>query len=88
MSHSRNNLGHHSSTGICRDNPVRIGANDLQKYIYLYLSFLAVNVCVVYGYCILYQRVEEEEYGGTWELLKEGFMTSFALFLVSQSVIN
>ena len=41
----------------------------------------------MYGYCILYQRVEEEEYGGTWELLKEGFMTSFALFLVSQSFV-
>ncbi len=29
-----------------------------------------------------FQQVDEEEYGGTWELTKEGFMTSFALFLV------
>ncbi|KAG9328713.1 hypothetical protein JZ751_011404 [Albula glossodonta] len=28
------------------------------------------------------QWVDEEEYGGVWELTKEGFMTSFALFLV------
>jgi hypothetical protein len=26
--------------------------------------------------------VDEEEYGGAWELTKEGFMTSFAGFLV------
>lgn len=27
-------------------------------------------------------RINEEEYGGTWELMKEEFMTSFALFMV------
>ena len=37
----------------------------------------------MYGYSTFYQRVEADAYGGTWELLKEGFMTSFALFLVS-----
>ncbi|KAL5467217.1 hypothetical protein EMCRGX_G031417 [Ephydatia muelleri] len=46
--------------------------------IYLLLSALAV-----YLYFSVYQRVDEEEYGGTWELLKEGFMTSFSLFLVN-----
>ena len=51
-------------------------------------SFLAVNGAFVYGYCMLYQRVDEEEYGGIWELLKEGFMTSFALFLVSLVVFQ
>lgn len=41
----------------------------------------------MYSYCVFYQRVEEDEYGGTWELLKEGFMTSFALFLVSIVIV-
>jgi len=27
--------------------------------------------------------VDDEEFGGTWELLKEGFMPSFGVFLVS-----
>ena len=42
-----------------------------------------MNAGVVYVYFALYQHVDEDEYGGTWELLKEGFMTSYALFLVS-----
>lgn len=37
----------------------------------------------MYSYFTFYQGVEPDEYGGIWELLKEGFMTSFALFLVS-----
>ena len=44
-----------------------------------------MNAGVVYAYFAFYQHVEEEEFGGTWELLKEGFITSFALFLVSHS---
>jgi hypothetical protein len=35
-----------------------------------------------------FQQVDEEEYGGTWELTKEGFMTSFALFLVRTHLFN
>ena len=34
-------------------------------------------------YFTSFQSVDEEEYGGAWELTKEGFMTSFAGFLVS-----
>ena len=45
--------------------------------------FAAISGGVVYLYCILYQGVDQEEYGGAWELLKEGMMTAFALFLVS-----
>lgn len=30
-----------------------------------------------------FQGVDEETYGGIWELIKEGFMTSFAGFLVA-----
>ena len=44
--------------------------------------FFAVNISVVYAYHSFYQRVDAEEYGGTWELIKEGIMGSFALFLV------
>jgi len=36
----------------------------------------------VYIYCTSFQSIDEEEYGGVWELTKEGFMTSFAGFLV------
>ena len=38
----------------------------------------------VYFYCTFYQGVSDEELGGAWELLKEGFMTSLAIFFVSQ----
>ena len=51
-------------------------------------SFAAVNAAFVYTYCTCYQKVEVEEYGGTIELLKDGFMTSFALFLVSLDPIH
>ncbi|XP_060792691.1 uncharacterized protein RAB5IF [Neoarius graeffei] len=44
--------------------------------------FCMVNAGVLYVYFSSFQQVDEEEYGGTWELTKEGFMTSFALFLV------
>ena len=32
--------------------------------------------------------MDEEEFGGAWELIKEGFMTSFALFLVSITLVT
>ncbi|XP_077424679.1 GEL complex subunit OPTI [Vanacampus margaritifer] len=44
--------------------------------------FCIINAGVLYVYFSSFQQVDEEEYGGTWELTKEGFMTSFALFLV------
>uniref|UniRef100_A0A671SJU7 RAB5 interacting factor n=1 Tax=Sinocyclocheilus anshuiensis TaxID=1608454 RepID=A0A671SJU7_9TELE len=44
--------------------------------------FCVINAGVLYLYFSSFQQVDEEEYGGTWELTKEGFMTSFALFLV------
>ena len=47
-----------------------------------------MNAGVVYGYFAFYQRVEDEEFGGVWELLKEGFVTSFALFLVSHFALK
>ena len=38
---------------------------------------------MVYVYHTFWHQVDEEEFGGLWELAKEGMMTSFALFLVS-----
>ena len=46
------------------------------------LLFAAINAGLVYVYFAAFQAVDEEEYGGVWELTKEGFMTSFASFLV------
>lgn len=44
--------------------------------------FCLINAGVLYLYFSNYLQIDEEEYGGTWELTKEGFMTSFALFMV------
>ncbi|XP_025836722.1 uncharacterized protein RAB5IF homolog [Agrilus planipennis] len=49
--------------------------------------FALVNTGVVYLYCTSIQNIDEEEFGGTWELTKEGFMTSFAGFLVTWIII-
>ncbi|GJQ70858.1 hypothetical protein Trydic_g780 [Trypoxylus dichotomus] len=49
--------------------------------------FMLINAAVVYFYCINFQNINEDEYGGTWELVKEGFMTSFAGFLVTWVII-
>lgn len=44
--------------------------------------FFAVNIIITYIYFTSYQKVDEEEYGGVSEILKEGLMTSFSSFLV------
>lgn len=46
--------------------------------------FAGVNSGLVYVYFSSFQSVEEEEFGGAWELTKEGFLQSFAGFLVSR----
>lgn len=51
------------------------------------LLFLAINSLVVYVYFSAFQKVDEEDYGGIAELLKEGLMTSFATFLVSWIIL-
>ena len=48
--------------------------------------FCLVSVVAVYLYSFNYQAVDEDEFGGAWEITKEGFVTSFAGFLVSISV--
>ncbi|KAM7344766.1 GEL complex subunit OPTI isoform 2-T2 [Cochliomyia hominivorax] len=45
--------------------------------------FAGISCGVVYIYAINFQNIDEEAYGGAWELVKEGFMTSFAGFLVT-----
>jgi uncharacterized protein YpmB len=47
------------------------------------ILFFAVNVAIVYVYYNMFQKVDEEEYGGISEILKEGLMTSFATFIVT-----
>ncbi|XP_071785531.1 GEL complex subunit OPTI-like [Asterias amurensis] len=44
--------------------------------------FCAASAGILYVYFTSFQGVDEEDYGGVWELTKEGFMSSFALFLV------
>lgn len=50
--------------------------------------FVVVNAAVIYFYVSNIQNVDEEEYGGIWEITKEGFITSFAGFLVSNYFIK
>lgn len=51
------------------------------------IRFCIINAGVLYVYFSSFQQIDEEEYGGTWELTKEGFMTSFALFLVGNHLV-
>jgi len=44
--------------------------------------FFVINSLIVYLYYNTFQQVDEEEFGGVGEILKEGLMTSFATFLV------
>ncbi|CAG0899847.1 unnamed protein product [Cyprideis torosa] len=47
--------------------------------------FCAANAGLIYVYYTAFQKVNEDEYGGAWELTKEGFVTSFAGFLIAPS---
>ncbi|KAF7995533.1 hypothetical protein HCN44_006640 [Aphidius gifuensis] len=51
------------------------------------MLFALVNAGIIYIYISSFQQVDEEEFGGMWELTKEGFMTSFAGFLVTWIII-
>ena len=53
------------------------------EWLFSLCRFALINAGVLYIYFTNFQKIDEEEYGGPWELTKEGFMTSFALFLVS-----
>uniref|UniRef100_T2M6T0 Uncharacterized protein C20orf24 n=1 Tax=Hydra vulgaris TaxID=6087 RepID=T2M6T0_HYDVU len=45
-------------------------------------GFLAINCAIVYIYVSKFQKVDEDDYGGIQELLKEGLFNAFAVFLV------
>ncbi|XP_050518436.1 respirasome Complex Assembly Factor 1 [Diabrotica virgifera virgifera] len=51
------------------------------------MLFALINAGIMYFYFNSFQNVDEDEYGGAWELTKEGFMTSFAGFLVTWIII-
>lgn len=58
----------------------------LCQIILLFCSrFLGINCGIVYMYVAKYQMVDEDDYGGIQELLKEGLFTAFAVFMVSQA---
>ncbi|XP_064115405.1 GEL complex subunit OPTI-like [Macrobrachium nipponense] len=57
------------------------GFIPLKGFIGLFL-FCVINAAVIYFYASSFQGIDEEEFGGMWELTKEGFVTSFAGFLV------
>ncbi|CAB3980079.1 C20orf24 homolog [Paramuricea clavata] len=44
--------------------------------------FALINAGVLFIYFTNFQKIDDEEYGGPMELTKEGFFTSFSLFLV------
>lgn len=50
-------------------------------YVYFY-RFFVFNLGIIYLYYNSFQKIDDEEYGGASEILKEGLMTSFAAFLV------
>ncbi|KAI0207204.1 hypothetical protein LSAT2_008132 [Lamellibrachia satsuma] len=51
------------------------------------LLFFVINCLIIYLYYNTFQQVDEEEFGGVGEILKEGLMTSFATFLVSWIIL-
>lgn len=62
--------------------------NPKKVIIFSVFRFCIINAGVLYLYFSSFQQIDEEDYGGTWELTKEGFMTSFALFLVRVLMFN
>lgn len=62
------------------------GVIPLKGFIGLAL-FCVINAGALYIYFTSFQQIDEDEYGGVWELTKEGFMSSFALFLVVWIII-
>ncbi|CAL8086879.1 unnamed protein product [Orchesella dallaii] len=54
---------------------------------FCHFRFFVCNAGILYLYFSGFQKVDEEEFGGAWELTKEGFMTSFAGFLVTWIVV-
>ncbi|ESO98202.1 hypothetical protein LOTGIDRAFT_213830 [Lottia gigantea] len=62
------------------------GIVAMKGFLGLALFFL-INVAIVYLYYSTFQNVDEEEYGGSSEILKEGLMTSFSSFMVAWIIL-
>lgn len=58
----------------------------LKLQIHYFFRFLILNAVSLYAYFTNFQQIDEEEFGGAWELTKEGFVTSLAGFLVRKIV--
>merc|ERR1711974_224317 len=50
--------------------------------------FAGISAGVVYVWITAIQGIDEAEYGGAWELTKEGFLTSAAGFLVTWIIVS
>ena len=51
------------------------------------VGFVGLNSAAILVYLSGFQKVDEEDFGGKWELTKEGFMTSAAGFLVTWIIV-
>lgn len=51
--------------------------------LHLLCRYIIVSSVVLLAYVSFYQKVDAEEVGGLWEVMKEGFISAYALFLVS-----
>jgi len=49
--------------------------------------FAGISAGIVYVWITAVQGIDEAEYGGAWELTKEGFLTSAAGFLVTWIIV-
>ncbi|XP_065064515.1 GEL complex subunit OPTI-like [Rhopilema esculentum] len=47
------------------------------------ILFFIINCALVFFYASKFQQVDEDDYGGPTEIVKEGLFTAFAVFLVS-----
>ena len=50
------------------------------------IRFALINAGVLFIYFTNFQKIDDEDYGGPMELTKEGFFTSFSLFLVCLNI--
>uniref|UniRef100_A0A8R1E9B0 ER membrane protein complex subunit 6 n=1 Tax=Caenorhabditis japonica TaxID=281687 RepID=A0A8R1E9B0_CAEJA len=47
------------------------------------ISYVIISSVVAQHYVVKFQKVDEEEVGGFWELSKEGFGAAFATYMVT-----
>lgn len=67
---------------VCRHLQSALSSNYIDCDSWFLNRFALVNAGILYIYFSSFQEIDEEEFGGAWELTKEGFMTSSAGFLV------